>query len=114
MDETDFLIAFIVAMASAIVVVAKIAQNEGKIPHHNSAMSGAQYYLEIMNTRNHNRFLEVTRMNKRTFLLLLELLQRLGGLKDSKKMTAGEKLMIFLSALKGKRLIRSIEKMKNV
>jgi hypothetical protein len=55
-----------------------------------------------METENEARFRNCARMGRHSFELLLRRCKAEGQLKDSKKITAGEKLMIFLYVLSGK------------
>ena len=55
-----------------------------------------------METENEARFRNCARMGRHTFELLLRRCKAEGRLKDSKKITSGEKLMIFLYVLSGK------------
>ena len=71
------------------------------VPQHDSTLSGHLYYEEIINTHNRNRFLSINRMDKRTFILLVDLLVTSGKLKDSLCICAGQKLMIFIHSLLG-------------
>lgn len=89
-------ICFVMMLVAANTTVVK-----EKYKQHNSILTGKLYYEEIMNTSNQNRFLHVTLMDKETFVKLMALLKEKGGLKNSRKICAGEKLMIFLSLLKG-------------
>ena len=99
MDEAVGVSALIL-IASVMVVAMHFSKIDENIAHHDSALSGREYYMEVMNSSSWRRFLNVTRMRKRCFLDLLKLLKDSGGLKDSKYVCAGEKLMIFLTLLK--------------
>jgi hypothetical protein len=60
------------------------------------------YYEEIMDTISASRFLNVCRMDKKAaFLKSVEFLKVHEELEDSKSFCAGEKVMIFISLLKG-------------
>jgi hypothetical protein len=60
-----------------------------------SALSGAAYYQELINSDNPAKFREIARMSRSTFKNLLDLLTR-NGLKEGKAVKAGENLMILL------------------
>ena len=70
------------------------------------------YYEEVMTTRNSSRFLDVTRMTKETFCKLKVLLMA-EELKGSKKLCAGEKMMIFLQVLKGHSIRNIAERLQH-
>ena len=89
-----FAIAFFVVLIEAI-------QRE-KIPQHDSILTGDLYFHELMATKNPNRFKEQLRMPKEYFTDLLRILVDSGKLKHSRKVSAGEKLMIFLQLLQNK------------
>ena len=93
--------ALLVAIIGVIMaLVFRLRKRRASIPQHDSILTGKMYYEEVMTTRNSSRFLDVTRMTKETFCKLKVLLMA-EGLKDSKKLCAGEKMMIFLQVLKG-------------
>jgi hypothetical protein len=67
----------------AAVALADHGGQPQPIPQHNSMLTGALYYEEIMATVDENRFLHVARMDKATFILLKDLLMGIRGLLDS-------------------------------
>jgi hypothetical protein len=71
------------------------------VPEHTSVLTGAMYYRELMDSDSGPRFLNACRMYKPTFIRLLHLLKEEGGLQSSKRMVAGEKIMIFIHTLVG-------------
>ena len=74
-------------------------EQEGPVPQH-----GNLYFEELMSTPNVNRFRDCVRMNKETFIALLNLLKDYGDLIDSNRsvfISAGEKLMTLIHVLKG-------------
>lgn len=81
------------------IILPLLLRNQ-RIPYHDSLLRGHDRYLELMRTRNNRRFHDKNRMDKPTFDKLLRLLRLRGGLKDSKHICAGEKLMIYISVLK--------------
>lgn len=80
------------------------------IPQHDSAMTGKLYYKELMETRNKNRFLNCVRMNRETFLILLNMLQKEGGLIDGRKICAGEIVMILIHVCVGHSIRQTSER----
>jgi hypothetical protein len=89
-------------LASAMLLTSELLKKEPeRILHHDSLLTGDEYFKEVMRTPSWRRFLVVTRISKNTFLSLLQLLRQHGGLRDSRGVCAGKRLMIFLSLLKG-------------
>lgn len=87
-----------------LIAVALLDDYDGRrqpVPQHNSVLTGALYYEEIMATVNDNRYLQVARMDKETFMLLKGLLMNAGGLLDSLYLCAGQKLMILIYVMRG-------------
>ena len=99
--DSEFLASALILLVSVVIVGYNMRPPREVIIHHDSALTGEQYFQEVMNSRSWRRFLEVTRMSKRSFGILLNLLKTHGGLRNSKKISAGQKLMIFLFLLKG-------------
>ncbi len=73
---------------------------EDPIPMRNSVTRGRHIYYELMATNNVQRFVDNVRMKKETFIQLLDLLKR-NGLKETRQIKAGEKLMIYIYVLCG-------------
>lgn len=71
------------------------------LPYHDSALTGQMRYDEIMSTENSHRFLDETRLTKDVFILLVAFMKDRGALTNSAHICAGQKLMIFLTLLKG-------------
>jgi hypothetical protein len=69
-------------------------------PYHTSKMSGADYCRELLLDAVDDRFYEINRMDKIRFMLLSDLVKHY-GLKDGKKISVEEKLMIFIHLLRG-------------
>ena len=69
-----------------------------KVTQHNSILTGALYYAELINSENENRFLNAARMNKETFIELLKLLTIEGKLKNSRTICSVVKSLCFLFA----------------
>jgi hypothetical protein len=90
----------IIALAAVVLMDWFDAEQE-PIPQHDSILTGKLYYEELMNTANESRFRTAARMDKETFIKLLNRLKNQGGLEDSKKVSAGEKLMTFIHAIVG-------------
>jgi hypothetical protein len=59
-------------------------------PQHDSILTGQIYYNELMTTRNTHRFRNVARMDRPTFLSLVDLLSNQSNLRNSMFLTAGE------------------------
>ena len=70
-------------------------------PKHTSILTGALYFSELMATANVPRFRNSARMSRETFEQLVRRCKAQGGLKDTRKISAGEKVMIFLYILSG-------------
>jgi hypothetical protein len=85
----------------AIVLFGVLHGRRKPVPQHNSVLTGDLYYKEIMATVNANRYLQVARMDKETFILLKDLLMVVGGLQNSMYICAGQKLMILLYVMRG-------------
>ena len=81
-------------------IMPAIVERTKTCPSRNSALSGAQYYKEILETDNQNRFREVARMDKPTFIKLLIYLKP--NLTSSTKICYGQRVMIFLYTISGK------------
>ena len=90
-----------ITLSATVLAATGILHKKGPVPQHDSILTGQIYYNELLETRNTNRFLNVARMDKPTFLSLVELLTTKSNLKASMFMTAGEKLMIFIHTLVG-------------
>jgi hypothetical protein len=88
MADADF--GYDVITLVATVLAASSFVDEGPVPQHDSILTGQLYYAELLATRNTNRFINVARMDKPTFLSLLDLLTTQGGLENSMFLTAGE------------------------
>ena len=99
MSDVD--VGFDVITLVAMVLEASRAANEGPTPQHDSILTGQLYYAELLATNNPNRFLNVARMDKPTFLSLLHLLKTEGGLENSMFLEAGIKLLMFIHVLTG-------------
>ena len=95
----------LVLVAVSILAAKYYDTHYRKTPYHDSKLSGEDYYKEVMRTRSTQRFVDVTRMNKQTFIQLCDLLTGEGGLLPSvncvRKVSVGEKVMIFIHCLRG-------------
>ena len=80
-----------VELLVAVVLGAINADRAGNVIQHNSELTGAKYYEELINTQNDNRFHNIARMDRATFFLLLKLLKDVGGLRDSMYICGGQK-----------------------
>lgn len=90
-------VAVLVAVVMAAVNVPRLQQ----VRQHDSELSGAKYYAEIMATENVHRFRSVARMDKETFVKLNDLLKDVGGLANTMYICTGEMIMIFIHVLRG-------------
>lgn len=90
-------------VATAIFASMIIFAGREKTRQHNSILSGPLYYRELMDSENHNRFLNAARMDRRTFTEFVEVLKQ-NGLRDSADdggICAGQRVMILLHVLSG-------------
>ena len=73
------------------------------VPEHNSKLTGALRYKEVMESESEARFFEEARMGKESFLKLVDFMSTTGGLNDGifSIICVGEKLMIFMKVLTG-------------
>ncbi len=71
-----------------------------KTPEHDSALDGESYFKELMESPNVNRWINVGRMPKQTFELLHAKLKEF-GLRDSRSISSGQKILILISILTG-------------
>ena len=101
MDKDVTVSAMAIIVVYVMTIVIYMSKNGDKTIQHNSALSGRDYYNEVMNSMSWRRFLNVTRMKKPCFIALLVKLKQTGGLRGTRHICAGEKLMIFLTLLKG-------------
>ena len=97
MPRLDLIRQFLILI---IIAIAELLIRDEPVTQHNSILTGQRFYDELIDTNNENRFRNSCRMDKETFLKLLMLLTRHGGLHDGHKVGAGEKLMIFLQQKK--------------
>ena len=90
-----------VVIAAVVAAVWVIVVRQERVPQHTSILTGQLYYNEIIEHNNVAYFRTIARMEKESFLLLLNLLEREGGSKRSFKICGGQKLMIFIHVLVG-------------
>lgn len=76
------------------------------VPQHDSALTGDMYYKEVMRSPNVNRFLNVARMDKDTFVKLKHFLWLRGNLRRSISVTVGQKVLILFMFLLGIRIVK--------
>ena len=100
---------FVLALRSVLPLLLRY----DNILQHDSILTGHRYYLELMNTANVHRFLNVNRMDKQTFLRLVTMLTTIGMLKDSLTICSGQKVMIFIHALIGHSNRQSAERLQH-
>lgn len=91
----------IIMSAIAMTIQFMLSDRDDPVPQHTSILSGSLYYQETMDNPNVHNFRHITRMDKETFLRLLQLLQTQGLLKDSRKVSAGEKVFITIYIFTG-------------
>ena len=97
MEDSVFMDLVIPAIEAALHVC---LETNDPIPCRTSILTGKLYYRELVHSGNEVRFMEVARMRKATFFMLLEKLVS-HGLADGRKLCAGEKLMSFIYVLCG-------------
>ena len=83
-------------VAVVMVIIAYMQMYYIKEAEHDSLLQGKAYYDEIMRTRSSRRFFEVARMPYETFVALLSLLETEGGLRGSRHICVGHRLMMFM------------------
>ena len=71
------------------------------VPQHDSALTGDMNYKEVMRSPNVNRFLNVTLMDKDTFVKLKHFLCLRGNLRRSISVTVGQKVLLSIHVLIG-------------
>ena len=89
---------------SVAAIILKSGLLDDKSQHcaqHDSLLTGQIYLEELKDTGNLARFRNVTRMDKSTFEALLLLLETQGEFKNSKYLSTGEKLLMFILVLVG-------------
>lgn len=96
MSDVD--VGFDVITLVVMGLAASRAANEGPTSQHDSVLTGQLYYAELLATNDPNRFLNVARMDKPTFLSLLDFLKVEGSFMF---LEAGEKLLMFADVLTG-------------
>lgn len=101
MDELGLVGVDAVSLVAMILKSDIMKEAKEPIAQHDSILTGQLYLKELLETRSTARFRDVTRMNRVTFDELLLLLESRGGFKDSKYLSTGEKLLIFILVLVG-------------
>ena len=101
MDELGLVGVDAVSLVAMILKSDIMREAKEPIAQHDSILTGQLYLKELLETRSTARFRDVTRMNRVTFDELLLLLESRGGFKDSKYLSTGEKLLIFILVLVG-------------
>ncbi len=81
----------IVSILAAVVPLMLAAE---PVPQHTSVRTGAIYYAETMESENIHGFRDIARMDKETFIRLLELLKAKTTARDSEHVSLGEKVML--------------------
>jgi hypothetical protein len=83
-------------IAAVVTVIPLIVDNLKVLPIPlRDGLPGKIYYNDLIDCNNEVRFAQVARMRKATFFMLLNKLKEV-GLKDGRKVCAGEKLLIFI------------------
>lgn len=101
MDEVGLLGVDTVSLVALILKSSVVRAAKEPIAQHDSILTGQLYLQELLETQSTVRFHNVTRMDRNTFDELLLLLESRGGFRDSKYMSTGEKLLIFILVLVG-------------
>ena len=99
MDEVGFMGLDAISLVAIVLKSGILEERKARTVQHDSVLTGQMYLHELLNTENAARFKNVTRMDNSIFHLLLNLLQTHGGLADSKYLSAGEKLLMFILVL---------------
>lgn len=85
-----------------VIIAAYISLENAKIKQHDSILTGHLRYIEVVTHGNSALFFNHCGMQKHVFQLLLrKLTSAMGGLTDGTKIGAGEKIMMFLSVMRG-------------
>ena len=98
-DIAELDVITIVALVLSITLLRK--RRRRPVRQHISILTGQHYFNETMQNPNRHNFRVVARMDKNTFLRILDLLVDDGGLQPSPSICEGQKLMIFIATLTG-------------
>ena len=90
-----------VDIAAVVAAVWVILLRRERVPQHTFILTGQLYDNEIIEHNNVAYFRKVARMEKKSFLLLWDLLEREECLKRSFKICARQKMMISIHILVG-------------
>ena len=90
-----------VAVLVAVVMAAVNVDRLQPVIQHNSELTGAKYFAEIMDTENVHCFRSVARMDKETFMKLNDLLRDVGGLENFMYLCTGQMAMIYIQVFRG-------------
>ena len=90
-----------ISVAAVILQSGLLHSKKQNCAQHDSILTGQLYLLELLGTVNEARFRNVTRMDRATFDALLTLLERKGNFTNSKYLSTGEKLLMFILVLVG-------------
>ena len=101
MDEMGLLGVDAISLTAILMKSGIMDEPKDRTAQHDSILTGQLYLKELIETRSTARFRDVTRMSHETFDALLLLLETHGGFKDSKYISTGEKLLIFILVLVG-------------
>ena len=96
MDEVSFMGLDAISLVAIVLKSGILEGKKERTVQHNSVLTGQMYLCELLNTENAARFKTITRMDNATLHSLQNLLETHGGLVDSKYLSAGEKLLMFI------------------
>ena len=90
-----------VVIAAVVAAVWVIVLRRERVPQHTSILTGQLYYNEIIEHNNVAYFRTIARMEKESFLLLLDQLGREGGSKPSFKILKNLNFELIFDLLDG-------------
>ena len=94
-DEMDTI------LRMSMLALTTVLERPDPVPQHTSIRTGRIYTSELMQTESDPAFRDAARMGKPAFKELITLLKEKAGLRDSRKVSANEKLLILIHVLKG-------------
>ena len=100
-DLKSWIVNFLSSLWLSLQHTYTVSGNE-KIKQQDSILTGYLRYREVITLGNKSLFINHCGMKKHVFQLLLrKLTSPMGGLTDGTKIGSGEKIMIFLSIMRG-------------
>mmetsp|Transcript_24507 Transcript_24507/g.22267 ORF Transcript_24507/g.22267 Transcript_24507/m.22267 type:complete len:393 (+) Transcript_24507:74-1252(+) len=111
-DEEEIINNSIDLMSNFIFTIPE-SINIYKESYHNSMLSGQRYYLELIESSNEQRFIDVARMRKSTFITLINVLENHYNLKSTSLISVGEKVMITIYILQGLTIRNTAERFQH-